>query len=93
MVHYSDAHFNICQHREDKMKLDRIEVVTEYKHLHIREITDDGGFHRRVLKSDQDVSGEVQTIQDTAEAEWTDEVKSAWITHLEEQESKKLVEN
>ena len=67
------------------MKLDIIEIVSDYKHLQIREITDDGGFHRRVLTPDMDVSGEVQEIQDKAEALWTDEVKSAWATFKEEQ--------
>jgi len=66
------------------MELDIIEIVSEYKHLQIREITDDGGFHRRVLTPDMDVSTEVQEIQDKAEAEWTDEVKSAWATFKEE---------
>ena len=65
------------------MKLDKIEVVTDYKHLQIREITDSGGYHRRVLTSDMDVSGEVQEIQDIAEAEWTDEVKEKWTEKLE----------
>ena len=63
--------------------LNKIEVVTDYKHLQIREITDTGGYHRRVLTSDMDVSGEVQEIKDKAEAEWTDEVKSNWTAHLE----------
>ena len=63
--------------------LNKIEVVTDYKHLKIREITDTGGYHRRVLTSDMDVSGEVQEIKDKAEAEWTDEVKSNWTAHLE----------
>jgi hypothetical protein len=67
--------------------LDKIEVVTNYKHLQIREITDTGGYHRRVLTPDEDVSGEVQEIQDKAEAEWTDEVKSAWTTFQAEQEA------
>ena len=62
------------------MKFNKIEVVSEFKHLQIREIMDDGGYHRRVLTPDMDVSGEVQEIQDRAEAEWTDEVKSAWST-------------
>ena len=70
------------------MKLDIIEIVSDYKHLQIREITDDGGYHRRVLTPDMDVSGEVQEIQDKAETEWTDEVKSAWITHQAEEEAK-----
>ena len=70
------------------MKLDKIEIVTDYKHLQIREITDSGRYNRRVLNCDMDVSGEVQEIQDKAEAEWTDEVKSAYTTFLAEQESK-----
>ena len=32
--------------------LDKIEVVTDYKHLQIRELTDDGDYHRRVLTPD-----------------------------------------
>ena len=68
------------------MELDIIEIVSEYKHLQIREITDDGGFHRRVLTPDMDVSTEVQEIQDKAEELWTDEVKSAWAAFKEEQE-------
>ena len=67
------------------MGLSRIEVVTDYKHLQIREITDSGGYHRRVLTPDEDVTGEVQEIQDKAELEWTDEVKEAWATFQEEQ--------
>ena len=70
------------------MKLDKIEVASEFKHLHIREITDSGGYHRRVLTPDMDVSSEVQEIQDRAEAEWTDEVKTAWTTFQAEQEAK-----
>ena len=69
------------------MVLDLIEIATEFKHLQIREITDDGGYHRRVITPDEDVSGEVQEIQDKAEAEWTDEVKSAWTTFQAEQEA------
>ena len=68
--------------------LDKIEVAGDYKHLQIREITDSGGYHRRVLTPDEDVSGEVQEIQDKAEAEWTDEVKSAWATFQAEQKAK-----
>ena len=68
--------------------LDKIEVVTDFKHLQIREIKDDGGYHRRVLTPDKDVSGEVQEIKDKAEELWTDEVKSAWATFQAEQEAK-----
>ena len=68
--------------------LDKIEVVTEYKHFQIREITDSGSYHRRVLTPDEDVSSEVQKIKDKAEELWTDEVKSAWATFQAEQEAK-----
>jgi len=71
------------------MKLNKIEVVTDYKHLQIREITDSGGYHRRVLSPDMTLADdEHQEIKDKAEAEWTDEVKSAWTTFQAEQEAK-----
>ena len=70
------------------MKLDTIEIVTEYKHLQIREITDSGESHRRTLSCDQTLAeDEHQKVKDTAEAEWTDEVKSAWATHKAEEEA------
>ncbi len=65
------------------MELDRIELATEWKIFQIREITDDGGYHRRTITPDMDVSGEVQKIQDKAEAEWTDEVKEKWSEKVE----------
>ena len=83
-------------------KLDKIEIATDFKHLQIREITDTGGYHRRVLSSDMDVSGETQTIQkgedengdpimktvkEIAQELWTDEVKEAWTTYQAEQEA------
>ena len=68
--------------------LNKIEVVTEHKHLQIREITDSGGYHRRVLQCDQTLADdEHQEIKDKAEAEWTDEVKTAWTTVQAEQEA------
>ena len=70
------------------MKLDKIEIIGDFKHFQIREITDTGGYHRRVLHSDMDVSSEVQEIQDKAEELWTDEVKTAWTTFQAEQEAK-----
>ena len=71
------------------LTLNKIGVVTDYKHLQIREITDSGGYHRRVLTPDMDVSSEVQKIQDKAEELWTDEVKSAWTTFQAEQEAQR----
>ena len=85
------------------LTLDKIDVVTDFKHLQIREITDSGGYHRRVLTPDIDVSNETQTIQrgsdengdpimktvkEIAEELWTDDVKSAWATFQAEQEAK-----
>ena len=69
------------------LTLDKIEVVTDYKHLQIRESTDSGGYHRRVLTSDMDVSGEVQEIQDKAEELWTDEIKDKWAEFQEKQKA------
>ena len=71
------------------LKLDKIEVVTDYQHLQIREITDSSGYHRRVLTCDQTLAeDEHQEIKDKAEELWTDEVKSAWATFQAEQEAK-----
>ena len=70
---------------------DKIEIVTDYKHLQIRTATivsEDGtelsrSFHRRVLHPDDDVSGESEEIRGIAAAVWTDDVKSAWQTFQE----------
>ena len=70
------------------MNLDKIEIVGDYKHLQIREITESGGYHRRVLTPDMDVSGEVEEIQAKAATEWTDEIKKAWGKKQEEQQKK-----
>ena len=68
------------------MKLDKIEVAGEHKHLNIREITDSGGYHRRVLTSDMTLADdEHQEVKDKAEELWTDEVKSAYATFLAKQ--------
>ena len=73
------------------LTLNKIEVVSDYKHLQIREITDSGGFHRRVLHADMTLADdEHQKIKDKAEELWTDEVKSAWTTHKAELEAQML---
>ena len=62
-----------------KYTLDTIKVVEEFKVFQIREITDLGGYHRRVLTPDETLAkDEHQEIKDKAEELWTDEVKSAW---------------
>ena len=69
-------------------KLDTIEVVSDFKHLQIREITDSGGYHRKTLSCDQTLADdEHQEIKDKAEQLWTDEVKTAWTTFKAEQEA------
>ena len=69
--------------------LNKIEVTTDFKHLQIREITDSGGYHRRVLTPDMTLADdEHQEVKDKAEELWTDEVKSAWATLQAEQEAK-----
>ena len=74
---------------------DKIEVVTDYKHLQVRTATivsEDGtelsrSFHRKVLTPDMDVSGESAEIRGIAAAVWTDDVKSAWQTFQENQQT------
>ena len=69
------------------MELNKIEVGV-HKHLQIREITDSGGYHRRVLTPDMILAeDEHQDIKDKAEELWTDEIKTAWADLLKEQES------
>ena len=67
---------------------DKIEIVSEFKHLQIREadqiVDEDTGeiksskFHRRVLECDSDVSKESAEIQAIANAVWTKDIKTAW---------------
>ena len=70
------------------MVLNKIEVVGVHNHLQIRELTDSGGYHRRVLTPDMTIAeDEHQDIKDKAEELWTDEVKTAWADFIKEQES------
>ena len=69
-----------------KVLTDDYEVRGEYKHINVRtkiSIMEDNAeisykYHRKVLTSDMDVSGESAEIQALASALWTDEVKKAW---------------
>ena len=75
---------------EKIIKIDKIEIVGDYKAINIRQatvITDDGkeisrSFHRHVLNCDADISGEDAEVQAVCNAVWTDEVKKAYETHL-----------
>ena len=70
--------------------LNKIEVVGDYKHLNIRELTDSGGYHRRVLSPDMTLTGdEHQEVKEKAEELWTDKVKTAWATFQAEQEAQR----
>ena len=67
---------------------DKIEVVGEYKAVHVRKasvIKKDGNeltrsFERYVLHSDADISKEPTEVQNICNVVWTDEVKDAWKT-------------
>lgn len=68
------------------VKIDKIEVVGDYKQIQVREasvIEEDGveltrSFHRYVLSPGQDVSEQSSEIQAIANAVWTDEIINAY---------------
>ena len=78
-----------------EVKVDKIEIVGEYKAVQCREatiISEDGvelsrSFHRHVLNPDSDISGEPQETQDICNAVWTDEIKAAWAVKQAEEPS------
>ena len=72
------------------MKLDEVKVITEFKQLQIREIRDDGRYHRRIIAPDMDVLGEDQKIQDLTQELWTDEIKTAWDNNQKASSSLKI---
>tara|TARA_R100000458_G_C8258029_1_gene233892 strand:- start:1045 stop:1302 length:258 start_codon:yes stop_codon:yes gene_type:complete len=73
------------------------EIVTEYKHIQVKEIThimEDGKelsrtYHRRVLHSDADISNESDEIKGIANSVWTDEVKKAWSDRKKEMDAER----
>lgn len=75
-----------------EVKIDKLEIVTDFKHVQCREATvvsEDGvelsrSFHRHVLTPDADISGEPAETQAVCNAVWTDEVKAAWTAKLAE---------
>jgi len=79
-----------------EVKVDRIEVVGDFKHIQVREATvvyDDGvelsrSFHRNVYSpGDTSDNPEIQAIIDTVH---TQEVIDAYNAHLAEQEQQEL---
>lgn len=75
---------------------DKIEIVTEFKHIQIREasVITEGtassgyteisrSFHRRTITPDMDISNESADVQAIATILWTDEVKQSWVDYVE----------
>jgi hypothetical protein len=76
-------------------KVDKIEIVGDYKHVQVRTATvvkEDGveiskSFHRHVVAPDAtDISGETQEVQDVCNAVHIQAVKDAYAAHLAAQE-------
>ena len=68
--------------------LSKIEVAGEFKHLQIKEFTENGKNFRRVLTPDMTLAvNEHQVVKDKAEELWTDEVKASWTKFQEEQQA------
>ena len=79
-----------------EIKIDKIEIVGDYKAVQCRQATivlEDKvelskTFHRYVLNSDDDISKETKEVQDICNAVWTDDVKKGWKEHQENELSK-----
>ena len=73
----------------ESIEYDKIEVVGTYKAVQVRKATvikKDGTeltrtYHRYVLHSDADISGEPAEVQAICNAVWTDAVKESWKTY------------
>ena len=80
----------------ETIEYDKIEIVTEYKHVQVREATvikKDGkeltrSFRRYVLHPDSDVSKEPAEVKAVCDAVWTDAIKDAWKKKQEEDKPK-----
>jgi len=76
-------------------KVDKIEIVGDYKHVQVRTATvieEDGvelsrSFHRHVVSPLDDTSGETAEVQAICAAVHTDEVKAAYQAHLDAQQA------
>ena len=73
-------------------KVDKIEIVGDFKNLQVREATvieEDGveltrSFHRYVLVPGSDLTGQPQEIVDIANAVWTQEIVDAYNASMQE---------
>jgi hypothetical protein len=76
-----------------ELKEDKIEIVGDYKAVQVRTATvikEDGvelsrSYHRHVVNCLDDISGESVEVQAICNAVWTDEIKSAYQEHLDNQ--------
>ncbi len=81
---------------EKRKTIDKIEVVGDYKHIHVRERTDiieDGkvissSYHRWVISPDQDYSNEHADVQAMCQQFHTQKVIDSYATFVAEQTSK-----
>jgi|9_EtaG_2_1085328.scaffolds.fasta_scaffold44901_2 hypothetical protein len=72
------------------IKIDKIEIVGDYKILQIREATVisendielSKSFHRYTLSPDQDVSNQPDDIQGIADVVWTDDIKKNYSDYI-----------
>mgnify|MGYP003109349134 CR=1 FL=1 len=72
------------------IKIDKIEIVGDFKILQIREATVisennielSKSFHRYTLSPDQDVSNQPDDIQGIANVVWTDDIKKNYSDYI-----------
>lgn len=77
------------------VKVDKIEIVGDYKHVQVRTATivsEDGvelsrSFHRHVVSPLDDTSGETTEVQAICTAIHTQEVRDAYQAHLDAQQA------
>lgn len=75
--------------------IDKIEIVGTHKHIQVKQllvIYENGqeisrNAHRYVLTPDADITNQPTDVQSICNTVWTQEVKDAWNTFKEEQES------
>ena len=77
-----------------EIKVDKIEIVGDYKFVHVRTATivkEDGielskSFHRHVIEPGGDISGEDAQVQAISHAVHTDAVIAAYQAHVAQQQ-------
>jgi len=74
--------------------IDKIEIVGEHKHVQVKQlliISENGqeisrNAHRYFLTPDADITNQPADVQAICNTAWTQEVKDAWNTFIQEQE-------